>query len=254
MTEHKRYLPAATTRFWRGVEPGTRRNPFDRDKDEQRAPEMAALRTATIDIVSRLTGTLDVVDIGCATGRVAYDMLSLQNVNSVTGIDVSPKALALATQKLKEHPRYSQRTVSLLEGDFLSDPTLLPPNAYDVVVSLELLDILADPYEGLARMYASLKPGGHLIGSWLSEEQLYKHYSKKRGRAVAAGKVISVHAMPLITKTPGVRDFIGKRGYGRENPIREADLPAVLIEQGFQIETIKPGEHLMFHAVKPNIL
>ena len=77
-----------------------------------------------------------VLDVGCGPGRVGEAVLAA-GARSYVGIDISPRMLALARDRLGGDPR-----VELLEGNFLE---LEPGRSFDVVLALGLFDYVGDP-------------------------------------------------------------------------------------------------------------
>ncbi len=104
--------------------------------------------------VSSLSPQCRILDLGCGSGELSgfYAGLSQQ----VTGIDISPTAIAWARQRLP-HLRF-------LCGNALN-PALLPLGRYDLVIDSNCLHCIIgkDRTTLLANIAGWLKTGGHLV-------------------------------------------------------------------------------------------
>jgi SAM-dependent methyltransferase len=81
-------------------------------------------------------GNPAVLDVGCGPGRVAEAVLDA-GAASYVGIDLSPRMLALARQRLE-----GRVSIELIEGDFLD---LEISRGFSVVLALGLFDYVEDP-------------------------------------------------------------------------------------------------------------
>lgn len=96
-----------------------------------------------------------IFEIGCAPGRwLAY--FNKKFSYQVSGIDYS----ALGCQKTRENFNTLGIKGEIYQTDFL---TFTPPELYDIVVSLGVIEHFEDPYPVLKRHLDFLKPGGKLI-------------------------------------------------------------------------------------------
>jgi len=91
------------------------------------------------------------LEVGCAEGG----FLSLAAAHfEVQGVDVS----AYAVRAVQERYGFPARVADIEKERLESD-------ACDVIVAFNVLEHLADPASGIARLYESLKDGGLMIGS-----------------------------------------------------------------------------------------
>ena len=93
---------------------------------------------------------LDVLEIGCGTGR--HTLRLAAQGNRVTAVDISPAMLARAREKLK-----ACSDVRLLEGDIRDD---IPLGMFDVVLTALVLEHIADLKIFFGRVASLLRPGG----------------------------------------------------------------------------------------------
>jgi len=126
--------------------------PWDaRTYDRTSAPQQA---WAT-DVLARLEGVAadaTVLDVGCGTGRVTEQLLSLVPDGRVLAIDASAEMVALARQRLGERARVWCEDALDLDVD---EPV-------DAIVSTAALHWVPDHDRLWARLARALRPGGVL--------------------------------------------------------------------------------------------
>ena len=122
--------------------------------------EINPLRLNWIDKHASLTGKT-VLDIGCGGGMLSESMAGLGA--SVTGIDLSEKALGVARLHLLE----SGKTVDyrMISAEDLAAQA---PASFDVVTCMEMLEHVPDPASIIAACSALAKPGGHVFFSTIN--------------------------------------------------------------------------------------
>jgi SAM-dependent methyltransferase len=105
----------------------------------------------------------DVLDLGCGTGSLA--LLAAEDGHRVTGVDLSPRMLARAREKLSGAG--FDAGSRLIVGDAAQPP--VTGRRYDVVLARHILWTLPDPAAVLRRWAALLRSGGRLVlveGRW----------------------------------------------------------------------------------------
>lgn len=122
--------------------------------------EINPLRLNWIDKHASLAGKT-VLDIGCGGGILSESMAGLGA--SVTGIDLSEKALGVARLHLLE----SGKTVDyrMISAEDLAAQA---PASFDVVTCMEMLEHVPDPASTIAACSALAKPGGHVFFSTIN--------------------------------------------------------------------------------------
>lgn len=168
---------------------------------------------------------MSVADIGCGPGYASMDLARLVGAQGhVTALDQSRTFLRVLDQRAKAEGLTQIETVETpIEEMSLKD------NHYDMIWCRWVLSFLADPQDALARMYASLKPGGVMV------LQEYGHYRTFR---------INPHDPVLDRFLDGVERSWEQSG-GDANIGRR--LPAALHSLGCQSICVTP---LVFAAEK----
>ena len=118
------------------------------------------LRLAWIDSLANIPGKR-VLDIGCG-GGILSESMAVQGA-TVTGIDLSNKALAVARLHLLESGNtveYREISAEQLAGE--------SPASYDVVSCMEMLEHVPNPASTIAACAALVKPGGHVFFSTIN--------------------------------------------------------------------------------------
>jgi len=120
--------------------------------DHWRGPEAIFHRNRR-RVVKKLIAGLGVppiLDAGCGTG------LNLAGMpRGSTGIDLNPRNVALARDRLPNH--------TVVEGDVEALP--FPDSTFGTVVCTEVLEHVPYPSRALSEFHRVLRPGGFLIGS-----------------------------------------------------------------------------------------
>jgi len=97
-----------------------------------------------------------ILEVGCGTGWLTE---SLQELGSVTAIDLSPRAIEIA--------RTRGINAGFIAGDFFQQDFTL--QAYDVVICIETLFYVSDQHSFLEKMASLMKPGSLLAISTINK-------------------------------------------------------------------------------------
>jgi 2-polyprenyl-3-methyl-5-hydroxy-6-metoxy-1,4-benzoquinol methylase len=119
---------------------------------------------------------LRVLEIGCGRGGFASYLAS--RGARLTAADFSPAAVEIASEVLSNFPEAEAMVADVLEIPF-------PDDSFDLVVSLETLEHVPDPDQGLRELVRVTKPGGRLIvttPNYLSILGLYRFAMKLAGK------------------------------------------------------------------------
>ncbi len=118
------------------------------------------LRLDWVDAHASLAGK-KVLDVGCGGGLLSEGMSD--KGATVTGIDLSDKALGVARLHLLESGRsvdYRKISAEELAAE--------QPASYDVVTCMEMLEHVPNPASTIAACAALVKPGGHVFFSTIN--------------------------------------------------------------------------------------
>lgn len=107
------------------------------------------------DICGRFRRSIDVLDLGCGTGRY---FAALRNVNALVGLDASGPMLAEAANPVGAE-QITAKTIQLIEGDALTHQ--FSPDSFDLIYSV---GVLAEhtPFDSriVDNVATWLRPGG----------------------------------------------------------------------------------------------
>ncbi len=99
-----------------------------------------------------------VLDYGCATGTVAFEIAD--QVKEVHGIDISSKMIEAAKRKAGER---KVKNVDFAHATIFDER--LKKESFDVILAFNVLHLLEDPQKAVQRINELLKPGGLIISS-----------------------------------------------------------------------------------------
>ena len=128
------------------------------------------------ELLSRLDGESDVLDLGCGGGRTAARTVAERH--RYTGVDLSPVQIERARERIP-NGRFLVADVTRLE---------LEPESFDAVMSLFMLGHIPRAEQGplLARMRDWLRPGGWL----LDDDGNGRERRRRRGRLARRADVL----------------------------------------------------------------
>jgi len=112
------------------------------------------LKTLLEKHIPSLTAS-SVLDYGCGVGLNISTLRSL-NVKSITGVDISQKAVDLAKKKHGKVAHISFQNVSDKQTQFQK-------NQYDIIICTEVLEHVSDPYEIVNLFSKLLKNNGYIF-------------------------------------------------------------------------------------------
>lgn len=95
-----------------------------------------------------------VLDVGCGTGSLLYEILDHKPQVKTTGLDISEEMLRVAKAKLPKR-------VELVRGDMEAIP--IQNKSFDLVVATDILRYCSNPQLLAREMYRVLKVGGNII-------------------------------------------------------------------------------------------
>jgi ubiquinone/menaquinone biosynthesis C-methylase UbiE len=154
-----------------------------------------------------------VLDLCCGTGRVSYDILTIEGIQELVAVDISPGALRILDERLQDHPKKSVLTV--IETNFMDSNDLDSFGTFDAIVCLDSLHHLCDPEEALRRISKLLTPQGVLICNYLPAERIGRHVTAKKGK----WGFLRDYVKAELARTLGFNRWIWERA-GRRGVVR----------------------------------
>lgn len=100
-----------------------------------------------------------VLEVGCAGGATGKRLKELLSVDYYVGVEISEEAAGVAKQHL------DKVIVGDIEKMDLTDDCGLKQSDFDLVLALDVLEHLYNPWDLLATLSEYLKPGGHVVAS-----------------------------------------------------------------------------------------
>lgn len=110
-------------------------------------------------IIKNQIPTGNVLEVGCAGGATGKHLKDKLPVQSYVGIDISPEAADIAKRHL------DRVIVADIEKTDLAIEYGLKPGEFDLLLVLDVLEHLYDPWDSLAELSYYVKPGGYVIAS-----------------------------------------------------------------------------------------
>jgi len=110
-------------------------------------------------IINNKLPTGKVLEIGCAGGATGKNLKEQLPVQTYVGIDISPEAAEIAKNHL------DRVIVANIEETDLASEYGLRPGEFDLLLALDVLEHLYDPWDILAELSFYVKPGGHIVAS-----------------------------------------------------------------------------------------
>lgn len=113
----------------------------------------AAVRTDVFDLLPDHASR--VLEIGCGTGDTLAQLKAAGRCEWAAGVELFPSAAAVARERLDE----------AYEGNIEDMALGIEPDSIDVILCLDVLEHLLDPWSVIRKLDPLLKPGGILIAS-----------------------------------------------------------------------------------------
>jgi len=137
--------------------PANRNNPLSAAK---RGSYYAFARGEAVEAVTgNSLAARRVLEIGCSTGATGKKFKEAMEVDHYVGVDISEEAAAIAKTSLDR-----VITADIEKVDLQSEYGIAHED-YDLLLALDVLEHLNDPWDALAGLSKHLKPGGHVIAS-----------------------------------------------------------------------------------------
>ncbi len=121
-----------------------------------------------------------ILEIGCSGGLLMRQLRDCGYFR-LTGIDISPEAIALCRERNLD----DVRLMDAQQPD-------LPPASFDIIIASDVLEHLADAPRALAAWHQLLRPGGTLVVFvpafqflWSEHDRVNHHYHRYRAAELA---------------------------------------------------------------------
>jgi len=115
----------------------------------------------------------NIIDIGCGTGTLILEILSrYPNAGSLHGVDISPKMLKQARNKLQGVPNSNKVVLTQQIGDIID----LPHKTFDIVICSNTFHYFNNPTVKLREFKRLLKKEGLLILEDYSKKGIFARY------------------------------------------------------------------------------
>lgn len=110
------------------------------------------------------------LDAGCGTGGLLRRLREARPQWTLTGLDFSPQACALARERTE---------AEIVQGSVAALP--FEANRFDVIASCDVLCQVAAPGEGLREFHRVLKPGGRVVLTMPAYQWMYSYHDREVG-------------------------------------------------------------------------
>lgn len=195
----------------------------DRDNELEAVESNRALIAWLGSVCERFDRSIDVLDLGCGTGRYFW---GLRRVATLTGLDASASMLEEA-----RHPLHAERlagvTINLVEGDVMSHT--FAPGSFDLVYSIGVLaEHVPLDRSVIDRVHAWLRPGGRFAFTTVHPESPSVPRTLQRRVASTA-----VATLPAALTGALHRRLVGGGMYADERWITQ------VLGNQFRIETLE---------------
>ncbi|MEU7000556.1 3' terminal RNA ribose 2'-O-methyltransferase Hen1 [Nonomuraea sp. NPDC046570] len=127
------------------LEPAVEEEPAPEPQQEPKAVPLNTLRREAVLAKLEELGAATVIDLGCGSGQLVGALLGRPRFTRVTGVDVSPLALAIAARKLKldRMPDTKRARLTLFQGALTYTDKRFA--GYDAAVLMEVIEHVDPP-------------------------------------------------------------------------------------------------------------
>lgn len=108
-------------------------------------------------LTDRLSQGIDVLDVGCGSGRIMVRLAELYPNSRFSGIDLSTEAVGSARREAEAR---GLRNIQFLVQDLSDFDRTAEPESYDLITTFDAVHDQARPMNVLRGIHRALKPGG----------------------------------------------------------------------------------------------
>ena len=173
-------------------------------------------------LTSRLDAGIDVLDVGCGSGRIMIRMAELYPASRFTGIDLSPQAIEGAR---REAAGRGLKNIAFVIHDLSDFDQTADPDAFDLITTFDAIHDQAKPLNVLKGIHRSLKTDGtYLMQDIRGSSHVYNNMGHPIGTFLYA--ISTMHCMTVSLAQGGeglgamwgeekTREYLQKAGFGQ---------------------------------------
>lgn len=155
---------------------------------------LLARRALLCGYFSRLSRSMRILEVGCSSGMLIDD-LTVLGFHDSYGVDINKEAIEYGKQR-------GVTNISLVDGVTLP----YPDNAFDFVISSDVLEHISDEGRALAEWRRVLRPGGRLLIMvpafqflWSEHDVVNEHF--RRYTRTSLTQVLHTNALDVVRAT-----------------------------------------------------
>jgi SAM-dependent methyltransferase len=227
---------------YREITPQYRRD----DEIEVQSQNHQRLAISLKQICHSFSNPISVLDVGCGTGRYFH---CLENVSSLTGIDISEEMLASAREPVRKEQIQIQ-DIRLIRGNvYLAH---FPPESFDFIYSLGMFGHGCPvTVEVCDKLYSWLKPGGKLFFNLVDVAGLPLWYRARRRARKMIYPVLTSRLKTILDKREQRSPFFGMTKAQLETTLAKTALKDFNVTSYVCESPLWSGRHLQCLSSKP---
>jgi 2-polyprenyl-3-methyl-5-hydroxy-6-metoxy-1,4-benzoquinol methylase len=209
-------------------------------------PAWDAIRKFEVDRIFERVSPGHILDVGCGCGYHDLLMAEKHGVERVVGIDYSKKSIETANRT------YPHRKVSRYVADIFE----LQPSAFDMVISFQVIEHIADPVAFLEACIQQVQSGGWVVTTTPNSNRLTNRFLSLFGRPQLLAdpqhfREYTVSELIQISSMTGLR-FEASFGYGMSLMLPKLKWPnlaqKIVLALGYRIASLADCICIIFRA------
>jgi len=209
-------------------------------------PAWDAIRKFEVDRLFERVSPRRILDVGCGCGYHDLLMAEKHGVERVVGIDYSEKSIETANRKYP-HERVTRYVADIFE---------LQPSTFDMVVSFQVIEHIAQPVAFLEACIQQVQSGGWVVTTTPNRNRLTNRFLSLFGRPQLLGdpqhfREFTVSELIQISSITGLR-FETSFGYGMSLMLPKLHWPnlpqKIALALGYRIASLADCICVIFRA------